>query len=41
MILGFVAIVVMMRAPRGLWGFVKDRFGLELFPIRRRIEFRD
>jgi branched-chain amino acid transport system permease protein len=41
MILGFVAIVVMMRAPRGLWGLVKDRFGLELFPIRRRIEFRD
>lgn len=41
MILGFVAIVVMMRAPRGLWGLVKDRFGFDLFPIRRRITFRD
>jgi len=41
MILGLVAIVVMLRAPRGIWGYVKDRFGLELFPIRRRIEFRD
>jgi branched-chain amino acid transport system permease protein len=41
MILGLVAIVVMLRAPQGLWGYVKNRFGLELFPIRRRIEFRD
>ncbi|MEO8668331.1 MAG: branched-chain amino acid ABC transporter permease [Bauldia sp.] len=41
MILGLVAIVVMLRAPRGIWGYVKDRFGLELFPIRRRIAFRD
>jgi branched-chain amino acid transport system permease protein len=40
MILGLVAIVVMLKAPRGIWGYVKDRFGLELFPIRRRIDFR-
>jgi branched-chain amino acid transport system permease protein len=41
MILGLVAIVVMLRAPQGLWGYVKNRFGLELFPIRRRITFAD
>ncbi len=37
MILGLVAIVVMLRAPRGLWGFVVDRWGIELFPVRRRL----
>lgn len=38
MILGAVAIVVMLRAPRGLWGFVVDRWGIELFPVRRRLQ---
>jgi branched-chain amino acid transport system permease protein len=38
MILGLVAIIIMLRAPRGIWGFVRDRFGIELFPIRRRVE---
>jgi branched-chain amino acid transport system permease protein len=37
MILGLVAIVVMLRAPRGIWGFVVDRWGIELFPVRRRL----
>jgi branched-chain amino acid transport system permease protein len=37
MILGLVAIVVMLKAPRGLWGFVTERWGIELFPVRRRI----
>ena len=39
MILGLVAIVVMLKAPRGIWGFIKDRFGIELFPVRRRVRF--
>jgi branched-chain amino acid transport system permease protein len=38
LILGLVAIVVMLKAPRGLWGFVKDRIGIELFPLSRRVE---
>jgi branched-chain amino acid transport system permease protein len=37
MILGAVAIVVMLKAPQGLWGFIRDRFDLELFPVRRRV----
>jgi branched-chain amino acid transport system permease protein len=32
MILGALAIVVMLLAPKGIWGFVKDRYGLTLFP---------
>jgi len=37
LLLGLVAIVVMLKAPRGIWGFVKDRTGLELFPLSRRV----
>jgi len=37
MILGFVAIVIMLYAPQGLWGFIRSRFGIELFPITPRL----
>lgn len=37
LILGFISIIIMLRAPKGLWGFVKDKFGLELFPLTRRV----
>lgn len=37
MILGAVAIVVMLRAPRGIWGFIVERYGIELFPVQRRL----
>ena len=36
-ILGAIAIVVMLRAPRGLWGLVIDRWGVTLFPERLRV----
>ena len=32
MILGALAICVMLPAPKGIWGFAKDRFGITLFP---------
>ncbi|MDD7972670.1 branched-chain amino acid ABC transporter permease [Roseinatronobacter alkalisoli] len=35
--LGLVAIAVMLWAPRGLWGLVRDRWGLEIFPLSRRV----
>lgn len=38
MALGLLAIAVMLVAPRGLWGLIADRTGLQLFPIRRRLE---
>jgi hypothetical protein len=37
MILGAVAIVIMLRAPRGIWGFIVERYGIELFPVQRRL----
>jgi branched-chain amino acid transport system permease protein len=37
MLLGLFAILVMLFAPKGLWGYVSERFGIELFPVRRRL----
>lgn len=36
-ILGVFLIVVMLRAPHGLWGLIQDRTGLRLFPVQRRL----
>ena len=35
--LGLLAIVVTMFFPQGLWGFVSRRYGLQLFPVGRRV----
>lgn len=36
-ILGALAVFVMLKAPTGLWGLIVDRFGFEIFPVRRRL----
>lgn len=36
-ILGVVAIAVMLKAPKGLWGLFSSRTGLVFFPVRRRV----
>jgi branched-chain amino acid transport system permease protein len=42
-LLGCLAISVMLLAPKGLWGFITERYGLVLFPLRLRliVERRD
>lgn len=35
--LGVVAIVVMLKAPKGVWGLIRDRYDLELFPLSYRV----
>ena len=37
MVLGAVAILVMLKAPKGVWGLVRDRYDLELFPLSYRV----
>jgi branched-chain amino acid transport system permease protein len=37
MILGLIGIGVMLFAPRGLWGLISERYGIQLFPVRRRL----
>ncbi len=41
LILGAVAIVVMLKAPKGVWGLIRDRFDLELFPLSYRVRNKD
>jgi len=36
-LLGALAILVMLFAPRGIWGYLAARYDLVLFPIRRRL----
>ncbi len=37
-LLGALAILIMLFAPRGIWGYVSERTGLVLFPVRRNLE---
>ncbi|CAN0603581.1 unnamed protein product [Ectocarpus sp. 12 AP-2014] len=37
MVLGVVAIVVMLKAPKGVWGLVREKFDLQLFPLGYRV----
>ncbi|MCR9127534.1 MAG: branched-chain amino acid ABC transporter permease [Rhodobacteraceae bacterium] len=37
MVLGLIGISVMLFAPRGLWGLISERTGIQLFPVRRRL----
>jgi branched-chain amino acid transport system permease protein len=36
-LLGAVAVIIMLLAPRGLWGLIADRYDIHLFPVRRRV----
>jgi len=40
MMLGGLAVLVMLVAPGGLWGFVAQRFDVQIFPVRRRLKVR-
>jgi len=37
LMLGVVAILVMLTAPKGIWGLIVERFGWQVFPLERRI----
>ena len=39
LIMGTVAIIVMLLAPRGLWGMIAERFGWQALPLQRRLVF--
>ncbi|HET7499347.1 MAG TPA: branched-chain amino acid ABC transporter permease [Kofleriaceae bacterium] len=40
-VLGAVSVAIMLVAPRGIAGFARDRFGLQLFPVARRPPVRE
>ncbi|MFK8034066.1 MAG: branched-chain amino acid ABC transporter permease [Hyphomicrobiales bacterium] len=37
LVLGVVAILIMLKAPRGLWGLIRARYDLQLFPLSYRV----
>ena len=37
LLLGVLAVIMATIAPRGIWGFVTKRWGINLFPVRRRL----
>ena len=39
--LGVVAIAIMLKAPKGIWGLIAGRFGWQLFPLERRVVYLD
>lgn len=38
-LLGLVAVVIMLKAPQGIWGLVAERWDLRFFPVQRRLRF--
>jgi len=41
LILGGLAIAIMLVAPKGIWGLVKDRYGTNLFPTGYWVSSKD
>lgn len=37
MLMGAIAILVMLKAPFGIWGFIVQRYNIQLFPVSRRL----
>jgi branched-chain amino acid transport system permease protein len=37
MLMGAIAIAVMLKAPFGLWGWIAQRYDIQLFPVGRRL----
>lgn len=38
MLLGALAIIIMLVAPKGIWGYIRERFNLSLFPVGYRVK---
>ena len=34
-----VAIVAMLKAPRGVWGYIVEKTGFEFAPLERRVVY--
>lgn len=41
MILGALAIVIMLLAPKGVWGFVREKFNISLFPTGYHVNIKE
>ncbi len=34
-VVGAVSVLVMVKAPRGIWGYLQARYGIQVFPVQR------
>ncbi len=41
LMLGLVAILVMLMAPKGIWGLIVENFGWQVFPLERSVVLAD
>jgi len=41
LMLGAVAILVMLLAPKGIWGLIVEHFGWQVFPLERSVILGD
>jgi len=39
-LLGATAVVVMLKAPQGIWGIITRKFDLRFFPVQRRLQLK-
>lgn len=37
MTLGFVAIIIILKSPKGIWGYISDKYNISLFSLRRHV----
>jgi branched-chain amino acid transport system permease protein len=37
-LMGAIAVAVMLKAPGGIWGWIANRFDIQLFPVGRRLK---
>ncbi|TPG83757.1 branched-chain amino acid ABC transporter permease [Pseudomonas mandelii] len=40
-ILGVVAVVMMLKAPQGVWGLISERLGWQVFPMQRQLSVQN
>ena len=40
-LLGAIAVIIMLKAPQGLWGLLAQRYNLHFFPVQRRLTVKN
>lgn len=41
LILSLRAIAVMLKTPKGVWGLIRERYDLDLFPLSYRVKTKE
>ncbi len=41
MVLGIIAIVIMLKSPKGVWGTIRERYDIQIFPFGYRLAKRN